>query len=303
MPPVARRSLATAAALAGAAAGATAAGPAHAACTPAPVPATTAYARFANVPVSLTSLDVWRPGRCRPTSTKAPIVVWVHGGGYRSGDKRNAVRDKVRLFNGRGIVFVSTNYRLTQTGVPGTAKWPDHFRDVARAVAWVRANAARFGADPSRIALLGQSAGADIVSNVANDPRWLRERGLRLSALRCSGPLDTEGFDKARAGDRENVQWLAALGNAPDYQRATSATALVRRGAGIPRTVLVRRGNPRRQSILAGYADALRRAGVPATVIPALGLSHEDVNRRIGAPGDTVMTPPLLRFLDRCFAR
>jgi acetyl esterase/lipase len=233
------------------------------------------------------------------------VVVWVHGGAYRVGDKRNAVADKVRVFNARGWVFVSVNYRLTKRADPASARYPDHFRDVAAAVAWTRAHASRFGGDARRLALLGHSAGADIVSNVTTNPRWLRERGLPLRAVRCAGPLDTAGFDKTRVpdGTDQSAQWRIALGNAPNYKAITSATLLARPRTGVPPTITVVRGVPLRRSIETAFAAAIRRAGAPATVIDAQALTHEQVNRRIGAPGDTVMTPPLVRFLRGCFAR
>jgi len=273
------------------------------ACAPAQGKRTYAYARLPGVPVALTSLDLYRPSACRPAQRRLPVVIWVHGGGYRTGDKGNGAQRKATLFTRRGMLFVSANYRLTRPGRPGSARWPAHFRDVAGAVAWVRARIARLGGDPARIALLGHSAGADIVSNVTVDPRWLRERRLSLRAVRCAGPLDTEGFDKTRASARTRAQWTAALGNAPDYLRSTSATLIARRGTGIPRTITVVRGTPRRTAVQLGFASRLRSLGVPVTTIAAGGLTHAQVNSRIGAPGDRVMTPPLLRFLNRCFGR
>ncbi len=272
-------------------------------CQPAAAKRTFAYAHLRGVDPNLTSVDLYRPRGCRPGLRRLPVVIWVHGGGYAIGDKAKQMSDKVRLFNARGILLVSTNYRLTRAGDPRSARWPDHFRDVAAAVAWVRVNIARQGGDPGRIALLGHSAGADIVSNVTTDPRWLRERRQSLRSVQCAGPLDTEGFDKRRASAGERAQWRNALGNAPDYLRTTSASYLVRRGIGIPRTITVVRGTLQRQAIERGFADRLRGAGVPATVIDARALTHAEVNRRIGAPGDRVMTPPLLRFLNGCFGR
>ena len=78
---------------------------------------------------------------------------------------------------------------------------------------------------------------------------------------------------------------------------------LIRRGTGIPRTITVVRGTPRRQAIEQRFASTLRTAGVSATVIGARELNHGQVSSRIGAPGDEVMTPPLLGFLKRCFVR
>ncbi|HYP49130.1 MAG TPA: alpha/beta hydrolase [Thermoleophilaceae bacterium] len=283
-----------------------AAGAPQGSCTPASAPRTIAYKQISGVPANLTSLDVWAPRRsCRPGGRRSPVVLWVHGGAYQTGDKRNGVRNKVRAFNARGWVFVSVNYRLTRPGNPGSARYPDHFRDVAAAVAWTRAHISRSGGDPRRIALLGHSAGADIVSNVTTNPRWLRERRLSLRAVRCAGPLDTAGFDKTRAAHSaaQSEQWRAALGNHPGYKSDTSATLLARAGTGIPRTITVVRGTNLRRSIQTAFADALRRARVRTSVIDASSLSHAEVSRRIGAPGDTVMTPPLMRFLGRCFDR
>ena len=287
--------------LAVAAPGAAAATPS--ACAKAPSAKTVAYKRVSGVPANLTSLDVYAPSRACRRGRSAPVVMWVHGGAYSIGDKANQMRDKVRLFTGRGYVFVSVNYRLSVPGRAKSAKYPDHFRDVAAAVSWVNREIGRRGGDRRRVALLGHSAGADIVSNVAADPRWLKERKLSLKAVRCAGPLDTEGFDKQAAGPRAQGQWQRAFPNLPTYARDTSAVKLIRRGIGIPSTITVARGAPRRQAIQQRYAATLRRAGVSATVIEARSLSHEQVSRRIGARGDTVMTPPLTRFLGRCLAR
>lgn len=272
-------------------------------CAKVPKGKTTAYKRVSGVARNLTSLDVYAPSSACRRGRKTPVVMWVHGGGYARGDKASQIARKVKLFTTKGWVFVSVNYRLTNPGAPRTARYPDHFRDVAAAVAWVRSNVSRSGGDHTRIALLGHSAGADIVSNVTTNNRWLKERKLSLRTLRCAGPLDTEGFDKAAAGRGERLQWRLALGNLPTYVRDTSAVNLVRRGAGIPRTITVVRGVPRRQAIQRRFAATLRAAGVGTTVIDARSLNHAQVNRNIGAAGDRVMTTPVMRFLSGCFAR
>jgi acetyl esterase/lipase len=265
-------------------------------------PTTVAYETIAGVAPNLTSLDVHAPA----SACGAPVVVWVHGGGYQTGDKANQMADKVRLFNGHGWVLVSVNYRLTKPGDPTSAQYPDHFHDVAAAVAWVHRNIAGYGGDPARVALLGHSAGADIVSNVADNPAYLAQQGLDLKAITCAGPLDTEGFDKATAGardpDGEKAQWKVALGNQADYLTSTSATLLVKPGMGIPPTIGVVRGTAQRRQVETDYLAALRSAGIATTSIDARSLSHQQVNQRIGAPGDTVMTAPLVDFLTTCFS-
>lgn len=271
-------------------------------CADPDLPTTVAYREVPGVAPDLTSVDVHTgPERCG-----APVVLWVHGGGYRTGDKANRMADKVALAQAQGWVLVSVNYRLTDPADPTSARYPDHFDDVAAAVAWTREHIAGYGGDPDRLAILGHSAGADIVSNVVVNPAYLAAHGLPVDALRCAGPLDTEGFDKVAAGaaepDGQQDQWQVSLGDAPDYLTSTSATYLVRPDAGIPPTIGVVRGPPRRVAIAQGFLDALESAGVPTVAIDASSLSHDEVSTRIGAPGDDVMTPPLVAFLDDCFA-
>lgn len=146
------------------------------------LPTTVAYARFGGVDPNLTSVDIHSPdGPCA-----APVVVWVHGGGYTIGDKTQQMENKVRLFNQRGWILVSVNYRLTRPGDSTSARYPDHYSDVAAAVGWVRSHIADYGGDPQRIALLGHSAGADIVSNVLLNPAYLGAVGMTAADLACA---------------------------------------------------------------------------------------------------------------------
>ncbi len=77
------------------------------------------------------------------------MVVWVHGGGYRVGDKAQQVASKVALFASRGWIFASVNYRLSRPAA-GAAKYPDHYDDVATAVTWLRHHLRRHGGNPRR---------------------------------------------------------------------------------------------------------------------------------------------------------
>lgn len=261
------------------------------------LPTTVAYRTIEGVAASSLSLDVHAPaGACR-----APVVLWVHGGGYHSGDKANQVRDKVARFNAEGWIFVSINYRLTVPGSASSARFPDHYDDVAAAVAWVHRSIGAYGGDPNRLALLGHSAGADIVANVADQPTYLAAHGLTMADLDCVGPLDTEGFDKvASVGDGESAQWKSALGNEPGYLTTTSATRFIG-DQRVPDTISVIRGTAGRRAIERAYLDRVADTEARAIAIDAAGLSHDEVNTRIGVPGDTVMTPALLRFLRECF--
>ena len=226
-----------------------------------------------------------------------------HGGGYHHGDKANGMRDKVALFNRKGWILVSVNYRLTTVGDPSSARFSDHYDDVGAALAWIEDNIADYGGDAGRLALLGHSAGADIVANVAAEPTYLAGQGASADLIDCLAPLDTAGFDKPRASEVEGRQWLDALGNNPDYLTATSATLLLRAGGAAPPpdTLSVYRGTLRRQAIELDYLRATRQAGGETVAVDARSLTHGQVSSRIGAAGDRVMTPPLTRFLRTCF--
>ncbi len=256
-----------------------------------------AYVSVPGVAPRLASLDIYPP----PIGCPAPVVVWIHGGGWQHGDKKNQLADKIRLFNDKGWMLVSANYRLTDPSSAEPAVYPTHNEDVAAAVAWVHDNIAGYGGDPDQIALLGHSAGAQIVASVGTDERYLGAHGLTLSDVRCVGALDTEGFDVARVASTGTAIYRAAFGDDPATWADASPIQHIAAGKGIPAFLVVERGSPARRRAEQAFADALRGAGVPVTTLDAGGLTHGQVNAQIGASGDTVMTPQLTTFLTDCF--
>lgn len=106
-------------------------------------------------------LDVFVPAR-KPAKP-APIVVYFHGGGYIAGERSplpGLIYDNVPIFFARhGMIGVNATYRLAPQH-----KWPSGAADVGKAADWLHENAARYGGDPSRIFIMGQSAGATHVA-------------------------------------------------------------------------------------------------------------------------------------------
>ena len=103
-------------------------------------------------------------------STRHPVLLQIHGGGWRRGAKERDARPLVFSMARNGWACVSIQYRLSPE-----ATFPDHLVDVKRAMAWVRHNISRWGGDPSFIAVTGGSAGghlAALVALTANDPRY-----------------------------------------------------------------------------------------------------------------------------------
>ncbi|HWO63245.1 MAG TPA: carboxylesterase family protein [Umezawaea sp.] len=121
------------------------------------------------------------------TTGSAPVVVFVHGGGFLSGTGSAPAYDG-SAFTRDGIVLVTLNYRLGAPGWVSLPGAPDNrgALDVLAALRWVRANIAAFGGDPDRVTLSGQSAGAMIVGSLVVDPA---ARGLFHRAISQSGGL------------------------------------------------------------------------------------------------------------------
>src|SRR5690606_30633233 len=132
-------------------------------------------------------LDVFR----KKDTQGAPVLVFVHGGGFVMGDKRSAETpfyDNIGTFAAlQGFVGVTITYRLA----PGH-KFPAGPEDLAAVVRWLRANAAQYGGDPDKIVLSGQSAGAAHVAGyVAPQPHHAVAGGGIAGAILMSGIYDT----------------------------------------------------------------------------------------------------------------
>jgi acetyl esterase/lipase len=107
------------------------------------------------------TLDLYTP---RPQAGPAPLVLFVHGGDWNSGDSRHAApfADFPRALAGlaaQGYVVASLNYRLSQE-----AHFPAALQDVKAAIRWLRGDAVVIGGDPTRLALWGVSAGAQLAA-------------------------------------------------------------------------------------------------------------------------------------------
>ena len=88
-----------------------------------------------------------------------PLVVWIHGGGWRNGDKRSGINRVAPVVTTGRYVGATIGYRLS-----GEAQWPLQIHDCKAAIRWLRAHAKEYGIDPKRIAVWGSSAGGHLVS-------------------------------------------------------------------------------------------------------------------------------------------
>ena len=108
---------------------------------------------FATVDQQEIRLDLYRP---KKTSGTLPVVVWVHGGGWKNGSKD---RCPAAWLAAHGFAVASINYRLTDQ-----ARWPAQIDDCRAAVRWLRENAKTFNLNPDRVGAWGSSAGGHLVA-------------------------------------------------------------------------------------------------------------------------------------------
>jgi arylformamidase len=135
-------------------------------------------------------MDVYLPSDTAHTSNVRPVILMVHGGAWRIGDKAAAqvVANKVKHWLAQGFILISVNYRLLPEANP-----LQQADDVALALAKAQSQAAQWGADPHRFILMGHSAGAHLVALLNAAP----ERAVRMGALPWKGTvaLDSAAMD------------------------------------------------------------------------------------------------------------
>lgn len=135
-------------------------------------------------------LNIWAPD----SGENGPVLVYIHGGSFLTGSNTDTVIDG-EAFARRGIVMVAINYRLG----PFHQVYGDGFTgnlalaDQAAALHWIRDNIADYGGDPSRITVMGESAGAVSVQDLLISP--LIEEGLLSGAVMMSGGGDLRALN------------------------------------------------------------------------------------------------------------
>ena len=182
-------------------------------------------------------LDILR--RRGDPPSEAPVLVYIHGGAWVLGDKREQGLPLMHELVRRGWVAVTINY-----GLSPRATWPDHIVDCKRALAWVRDHVAEYGGDPRFIAVSGGSAGghlAALVALSAGDPDF--QPGFEdadTSVAACVpfyGVYDlTAGRGRTRYDDGllkllETRVFMRRLDEAPELFAAASPIRRVHAGA------------------------------------------------------------------------
>jgi len=263
-------------------------------------------------------LDLYLP---RGAARALPVIVWLHAGGWRSGDRKQAP-DLSRHFAMQGFAMASIDYRLSRE-----ATFPAQLHDVKAAVRWLRTHAERLGLDGRRIGLWGSSAGGHLAtlaaltpadpgseseslesesrdsdSSVPTDVQAVVTAYAPMDFLVMDGQRDAAEIEVddpaafvlppgARTGDARSYESLligAPIHDRPDLARAASPLGYVTASA--PPFLIVHgtsdRAVPAQQSVM--LHDALTRVGADVTLHLIDGRGHGFLDRADTAPALTL---------------
>jgi len=230
-------------------------------------------------------MDVYLPEH----PAAAPVILMVHGGGWRRGDKAMGagLANKIAHWVPEGYVVVSVNYRLAPQAGP-----LEQADDVAMALAFAQSKAPSWGADAARFVLMGHSAGAHLVALLAADPSI----ATRQHAQPWLGtvPLDSAAFDLMQTMEGPHFSLYDPIfKDDPALWRAASPQHRLTRA---PAPMLIVCSSKRRDACpqAQAFADTATSLGGRVTVLP-VDLSHRDVNLTLGQ--DSAYTDSVVSIL------
>lgn len=224
------------------------------------------------------TLDLYVPEKA---DAKLPVVIWIHGGAWRSGAKGGWCPAGALLT--KGYAVADLNYRLSSTAV-----WPAQINDCKAAIRWLRANAAQYNLDADHIGVWGHSAGGHLsamlsvagkVPELEGDEGNLKYSSEVQAAVDWSGPGDLAAF--MNSGNKSSkgmivqlIEGKGATSTTDEKAKAASPLTYVSKSAA---PIVIAHGTvdkvvPVDQS--EKLAAALKAAGVDCTFTPVEGKDH-----------------------------
>ncbi|MEM7699973.1 MAG: serine hydrolase, partial [Verrucomicrobiota bacterium] len=250
------------------------------------------YREIESVDPKLLSLDLYIP---KEVGEKRPVMIMIHGGGWRGGDKASPgiVGAKRDHFVGAGYIYVSINYRLSphEPGEDGVSH-PDHVEDCAKAIAWIHDHVAEHGGDPDNMHLMGHSAGGHLAGLVVTNERFLQAEGKDLSIIKTNAMLDpaavdVPGYIEHNNGRAMSLSYFHVFGEDESTLTDVSPFDHVGPDKAIPPTILFYAGERMNLDLFGPkFTEALSEAGVPSKSVDMVSLDHGQMNSHIGMVGD-----------------
>jgi arylformamidase len=245
------------------------------------------YRVIEDVDSNYLSLDIYTDS----SFINKPVIMYVHGGGLKKGDKTNAAAylAKSNYFVSNDYVYVSINYRLSPEVVS-----PSHIEDVANAFMYIYENISNYGGDPTQIFIMGHSAGAYLVSLLATNEIYIEQAGGNLSMIEGVISLDTwtymsiQGWQQEELSDDPLERIEAIPGNHVDVDKS------------IPPFLIFYRDGRKESAVEAdqlAFVNLLTEKGYHAAAILCVGDSHLRVNQEVGTIDDQ-KTEIIMEYLD-----
>jgi acetyl esterase/lipase len=202
-------------------------------------------------------LDLYFPVQ---KASNAPVLLFLHGGGFREGDRKQ-YGYVAEPFARQGIITAVASYRLT----PAFAH-PAQPDDAKAAVAWIHRNIAKYGGNPNAIYISGHSAGAILTADIGVDLSWMDQMKIPRAAVRgivpISGPYDLAGYKELNA--YVPTPAAEASGSALRHVNAPAPVAIVAYGS----------SEARFTDTSAQLVKALAAKGTKASLIVLDGKDH-----------------------------
>lgn len=224
-------------------------------------------------------LDLYFP---KTKTSNAPVFLFLHGGGFREGD-RAQYGYIAEPFAARGIVVAVASYRLTVDGFSHPAQ-PE---DAKKATAWLYHNIARYGGDPNSLYIGGHSAGSILAADLGADVAWLDNLKVPRSALR--GMICISSAYDMRGSKRP--EYL------PTLQAEEQASALLHIRAPVPTALIVfGSGEAMLKTPSETFTKALNDKGVKAELLFLDGKDHSGTVLDLG-DADSELTRAILKMI------
>lgn len=198
-------------------------------------------------------LDLYLPAEA--DESPRPLVVWIHGGGWQGGSKAQC---PAQFLVPRGFIAASIEYRLTDV-----SPWPAQIHDCKGAIRWLRANAGKYGIDPTRIGVWGASAGGHLAAHLGTS----------------AGIAEVEGDVGGNQGEPSDVQAVCNWFGPTDLMKLARDAGVLTGRATAPGPLMKLFGGP-----LEEHRDAVEQAN-PITFVdrgdaPFL-IMHGDADRLV----------------------
>jgi len=239
-----------------------------------------------------------------PTQREWPVIVFVHGGGWDSGDKNyragsaDVYANIGRYYATRGIGVAVINYRLQPR-----VQWSEQVDDVRAAVSWVRNNIAARGGRPDRMFLMGHSAGTHLAAMVALETTGAAPAARGVIAVSGAAlDLADEATYRLGADRRYYEQRFRGSDAGVAWQRRASPISRVS-AAAPPFLIMYATGESRalqHQSRL--LHEALLAAGARSELVPVPGESHTRIVLALSHPRK-VPAQAIVEFVERSAAK